>query len=174
MRADLGARRGDVASSRASGLNVEVGRRSYSLNCAARHLTAAGMPSVATISRNFDPNSVLVAESGPTTSSPYKSRCGNPRRRRRVDGPVDSVLQRQPPQALRDRRGRCCKLSASGTAVLASGEREHPVRLAAFAVGGSATGSDTLPPARPWRENSRGTEGPNPPSFSAVANLTFG
>jgi len=33
----------------------------YSLNCAARHLTAAGTPSVATISRNFVPNSVLVA-----------------------------------------------------------------------------------------------------------------
>jgi hypothetical protein len=35
-------------------------------------------------------------------------------------------------------------------------------RLAAFAVGDSATGSDTLPPARGWRANSRATEGPNP------------
>ncbi len=33
----------------------------YSLNCAARHLTAAGTPSVVTISRNFWPNSVWVA-----------------------------------------------------------------------------------------------------------------
>jgi N-methylhydantoinase A/oxoprolinase/acetone carboxylase beta subunit len=34
--------------------------RFYSLNCAARHLTAAGTPSAATISRNLVPNSVLV------------------------------------------------------------------------------------------------------------------
>ena len=33
----------------------------YSLNCADRHLTAAGTPSVATISRNLWPNSVVVA-----------------------------------------------------------------------------------------------------------------
>src|SRR6516162_3792864 len=46
------------------------GAGTYSLNCAARHLTAAGTPSAATISRNFAPNSVLVAYSGPTTSSP--------------------------------------------------------------------------------------------------------
>ena len=36
-------------------------RYSSSLNCAARHLTAAGTPSLATSSRNFVPNSVLVA-----------------------------------------------------------------------------------------------------------------
>jgi hypothetical protein len=40
---------------------ASCGEGLYSLNCAARHLTAAGTPSVATISRNFCPNSVLVA-----------------------------------------------------------------------------------------------------------------
>ena len=40
---------------------ASCGDSGYSLNCAARHLTAAGTPSVATMSRNFWPNSVLVA-----------------------------------------------------------------------------------------------------------------
>src|SRR5947209_13682103 len=52
-------------------------------------------------------------------------------------------------------------VGAIGNAYSAPDWSELRLPSSAFAVGGSATGSDTLPPARPWRTNSRGTEDPN-------------
>ena len=57
---DTGA--GDPAKSRLAGIqDWEATVECIILDATDRHLTAAGTPSVATISRNFWPNSVLVA-----------------------------------------------------------------------------------------------------------------
>src|SRR5947209_6785410 len=65
-------------------------------------------------------------------------------------------------------------VGAIGNAYSAPDWSELRLPSSAFAVGGSATGSDTLPPARPGAQTPAGPRIRIRLSSGAAANLTFG